>query len=212
MCCDSWGHKESDTTERLTWTELNWVGRHRVIGRKQRVVTLNKGPLSGEKGESVSGGTKTWKLYVVLSKLHTKSIIWSELRGWDQLREGLEVNAIKFRFYLLVLGNFLSSLIEMQLINETILYIHIDVYGLPRWLSGKESACQWRKHTRRGFDPWVGKISWRRKWQSIPVFLPGKSHEYRNLVGYSPYGHKESDITEHTHTHIYLYIVWNYCK
>ena len=49
---------------------------------------------------------------------------------------------------------------------------------------------------RPGFDPWVGKIPWRRKWQPTPVFLPGKSHGQRSLVGYSPWGHKESDMTE----------------
>ena len=38
-----------------------------------------------------------------------------------------------------------------------------------------------------GFDPWVGKIPWRRKWQPTPVFLPGKSHGQRSLAGYSPY-------------------------
>ena len=40
---------------------------------------------------------------------------------------------------------------------------------LPRWLSGKESICQCM---RCRFDPWIGKISWRRKWQPAPVFLP----------------------------------------
>ena len=40
------------------------------------------------------------------------------------------------------------------------------------------------------FDPWVGKIPWRRKWQPTPVFLPGKSHGQRSLVGYSPGGRK----------------------
>ena len=50
---------------------------------------------------------------------------------------------------------------------------------LPRWLSGKESTCQYR---RRGFDLWLGKISWRRKWQSTPVFLPDKSHGQRSLA------------------------------
>ena len=49
---------------------------------------------------------------------------------------------------------------------------------------------------RPGFDPWVGKIPWRRKWQSTPVLLPGKSHGLRSLVGYSPWGCKESDTTE----------------
>ena len=47
-----------------------------------------------------------------------------------------------------------------------------------------------------GFDPWVAKISWSRKWQPTLVFLPGESHEQRSLVGYSPWGRKESDRTE----------------
>ena len=59
--------------------------------------------------------------------------------------------------------------------------------GLPRWLSGEESTCQCRRH---GLSPWVGKILWRRKWQSPPEFLPGKSHRQRSPAGYSPWGHK----------------------
>ena len=43
------------------------------------------------------------------------------------------------------------------------------------------------------FDPWVGKIPWRRTWQSTTVFSPGESHGQRSLVGNSPQGHKESD-------------------
>ena len=54
-------------------------------------------------------------------------------------------------------------------------------------LSGKESACQCR---RCRFNPRIGKIPQRRKWQLTPVFLPGKSHGQRNLVGYSPWGCK----------------------
>ena len=46
---------------------------------------------------------------------------------------------------------------------------------------------------RCGFDPWVGKMPWRKKWQSTPVFLPGKSHGQRSLVGYGPWDCKESD-------------------
>ena len=49
---------------------------------------------------------------------------------------------------------------------------------------------------RPGFDPWVGKISWKREWQPTPVFLPGKSYGQRSLTGYSPWGHKDSDVTE----------------
>jgi len=43
---------------------------------------------------------------------------------------------------------------------------------------------------------WVGKIPWRRKWQPTPGFLPGESHGQRGLVGYSPWGRKELDMTE----------------
>ena len=45
------------------------------------------------------------------------------------------------------------------------------------------------------FDPWIRKITWRRKWQPPPVFLPGKSHGQSSLVGYSPWGGRESDMT-----------------
>ena len=50
-----------------------------------------------------------------------------------------------------------------------------------------------------GFDPWVGKIPWKRKWQPTPVLLSGKSHGRRSLAGYSPWGRKESDTTERLH-------------
>jgi len=49
---------------------------------------------------------------------------------------------------------------------------------------------------RLWLDPWVGKIPWRREWQPTPVFLPGESHGWRSLAGYSPWGRKESDTTE----------------
>ena len=56
--------------------------------------------------------------------------------------------------------------------------------------------------------PWVLKIPWRRAWQPTPVFLPGESHGQRSLVGYSPWGCKESDILklvsiQHTYVHTY---------
>ena len=68
-----------------------------------------------------------------------------------------------------------------------------QVQGLPWWFSSKESACQCR---RGWFSLWVGKIPWRRKWQPTSVFLPGESHEQRTVVGYSPWGHRESDMTD----------------
>ena len=88
--------------------------------------------------------------------------------------------------------------------------------GLPRWLSGKESSCQCRRYK---FNPWVRKIPWGRKWQPTSVFLPGKSHGWRTLAGYSPWDHKESDTTEWLHWLHKLtgfkfksIIVWNYAS
>ena len=52
---------------------------------------------------------------------------------------------------------------------------------------------------RPGFDPWVGKKPWRKAWQPTLVFLPEESHGQRSLVGYSPWGCKESDTTDYTH-------------
>ena len=66
-------------------------------------------------------------------------------------------------------------------------------FWLPWWHSGKEPACQCRRHR---FNPWVGEIPWRRKWQSTPVFLPGESHGQRILTGYSPWGCKELNMAE----------------
>ena len=60
----------------------------------------------------------------------------------------------------------------------------------------------WRRHRRLGFNSWVRKIPWRRKWQPTPVFLPGESHGQRSLEGYCPWDHQELDKTEQvTHTH-----------
>ena len=76
---------------------------------------------------------------------------------------------------------------------------HCQDCGLPSGASGKESACQCRRHEGHGFDPWVRKIPWRREWQPTPVFLPGESpwtEEPGRLQLYSPWGHKELDTTE----------------
>ena len=46
------------------------------------------------------------------------------------------------------------------------------------------------------FDPWVGKIPWRRKWQPTPIFLTGEFHGQRSLVSYGQWDRKELDTTE----------------
>ena len=70
--------------------------------------------------------------------------------------------------------------------------------GFTGGSDSKEYTCQCRRGKRHGFDPWVRKIPWRRKWLPTPVFLPRKSHEQRTLAGYRPESHKESDMTEVT--------------
>ena len=94
-------------------------------------------------------------------------------------------------------------------------FIYI-VRDFPVGSDGKSICLQCR---RSGFNPWVGKIPWRRKWQPTPVFLPEKSHGQRSLAGYSPWGLKESDTTErltnthtHTHTHTRLSLSLTLCK
>ena len=63
--------------------------------------------------------------------------------------------------------------------------------GFPGSASAKELTSQCRRHKKRGFDPWVGKITWRRAWKSTPVFFPGESRGQRRLTVYSLWG-KES--------------------
>ena len=75
-------------------------------------------------------------------------------------------------------------------------------------------TCQCRRHRRLGFNPWVRKTPWRRKWQPTSLFLPRKSYGQRNLEGYSPWGHRvrhtrreqrphmlRGAANTHTHTH-----------
>ena len=81
--------------------------------------------------------------------------------------------------------------------------MHIHTYvgiqmGFPGGSSGKELTYQYRRCKRRRFNPQVRKIPWRRAWQPTPVFSPRESHGQRSLVGYSPQGRKESDMTEVT--------------
>ena len=68
---------------------------------------------------------------------------------------------------------------------------------------GFPNGCPCRR-CRLQFSPWVGKIPWNRQWQLTPVFLPVEFHGQRILMGYSPWGHKELDTTEHMHDNMVL--------
>ena len=65
-----------------------------------------------------------------------------------------------------------------------IIWKYPNYQSFPGGATGKEPPCQYRRLKKHGFDPWVGKIPWRRAWQPTPVFLPAESHGQRSLVGY----------------------------
>ena len=83
-----------------------------------------------------------------------------------------------------------------------------QAHCFPKWLIGKESVCQWK---RRGFNLWIGKTPWRRKWQPTLVFLPGKSHGQRSLVGYCPWGRKRVRHDLATKTTTTSSLLWPVC-
>ena len=100
-------------------------------------------------------------------------------RDRTQGSSSLQASSASLVFPALAGGLFTTAALTVSFIVLHDFYILF----LPMWLRGKESAC----HCRRcRFDPWVGEICWRRKWQSTPVSLPGKSHGPRSLAGYSP--------------------------
>ena len=94
--------------------------------------------------------------------------------------------------------------------NSTFIYLFVGLLvfdisqtrfkGFPGGARGKEPACQCRRCKRPRFDPWVGKISWRRKWKPTRYSCLEKPVDrgLGNLTSYSPQGHKESDLTEVT--------------
>ena len=88
-----------------------------------------------------------------------------------------------------------------------IIYIYMCVYmGFPH-SSAVKSPPPPRQCRRCGFNPWVGKIPWRRKWQPTPVFLPGKSHGQRRLAGYGLWGSQKSGMTEQLN-HLHHGSIW----
>ena len=77
--------------------------------------------------------------------------------------------------------------------GQVIAYINFIVHGFPGGSEGKASA--WNVGDLGSF-PGSGRSPGEGNWQPTPVLLPGKSHGWRSVIGYSPWGHKESDMTE----------------
>ena len=89
--------------------------------------------------------------------------------------------------------------------------LYAYVWGFPGGSVVKNPPASAGNSRDVGSIPRGGKIPWRRKWQPIRVFLPGKSHGERSLVGQSPQGRKELDEAEcvHVHTHTYNKVLKN---
>ena len=149
------------------------------------------------------GSANFWGMDVLCSVSHSvvSGSLWplglwptSLLAPWDSPGKILEWIAIPFsrgsfqprdrtRVSFIAGRSFMS---ELQ--GDPVLWIGSSILGFPWWLSWKRSRLQC---SRLGFDPLVGKIPWRREQLPTPVFWPGEFHEL-----YSPWGQKESDMTE----------------
>ena len=115
---------------------------------------------------------------------------------WEKSSENIDWGVMN------TFGKANSQIRNLQIMRMTVsqvLWLYYFISGLPMWHSGKESIWQCRRCKRHGFDPWVRKIPWSRKWQPAPVFWPGKFHGQRCLVSYSPWGGKHSHKTKHVH-------------
>ena len=93
--------------------------------------------------------------------------------------------------------HFANPLLKLKADYINKIYWNVRVSQGAQW----KCACQWRRPRKHGFDPWVRKIPWRRKWHPTPVFLPVESYGQRSLVGCSPWGCKELYMSEHACTH-----------
>ena len=145
----------------------------------------------------------TWKLIQLLNRQAMQNVIWKRRskffegegassegeRKWKQLfrRHQNPSHLCIFTFVRWLLDHSFSCFWQDPMREILQIQIHI-LTGLPLWLSWKRICLQCG---RPGFNPWVGKIPWRRERQPIPVFWPEKFHGL-----YSPWGRKELDMTE----------------
>ena len=102
------------------------------------------------------------------------------LHWWEDSQHHLGIPILKW-----FINKYSALLISLTIFAEICRRKYTDVW-IPRCYSGKELTCQCKRGKRHGFDPWVKKILWRRKWHPTPVFLPGKFLGQRRLVSYSP--------------------------
>ena len=116
----------------------------------------------------------------------------------------------------LMLKNFIPYIIKRLVYLPVFIYLCYKVYlNICRQYIRTSLVAQMVKRLSTMRETWVRSLGWedplRRKWQSIPVLLPGKSHGQKSLAGYSPWGHKELDTTEWLHFTLMQYIALYMC-
>ena len=165
-------------------------GHHRpVVNHSSTTCSLN---MPGQTSSCLTGGlacTRPESPHLLKFKVRLL------MEGWKQREHSRGRSSFSWHF---------SPIFHFCGLDLGLIISHL---GLPSGTGGKEPTCQCRRCKRHGFDPRVGKIPWRRAWQPTLVFLSGESHGQRSLVGYSLWGHRESDPTEapqHTHAHLSL--------
>ena len=127
----------------------------------------------------------SWSLYQLSysgSPTSTYNTMLNRNDGSGHSYLALEFRGDTFSFSLL------SVMLAVGLLYMAFIMLRYVPSGFPRWLSGKESTCQCRRHA---FSPCIRNIWWKKKWPPTPVFLPGKFHVQRSLEGYSPWGCKD---------------------
>ena len=131
------------------------------------------------------GGTDQGRLSIILSPWVTRVGRTPMLTHFENAEGG---------------GSFFFFLVNKLRFHGCLLLQHKLVYPNQYRFPGGFSWLRWQRNClqcrRPGFNSWGGKISWRRKWQPVPVFLLGEFHGHRSLAGYYPWGHKELDMIE----------------
>ena len=138
------------------------------------------------------GWTLLGKIWVIETRSEAQKNDEGKMRGRRSTRWNLSLETVVgIRNSRLLCQERKKAMAALKLLpRDTIL---LKPLGLPWWLRWYSVCLQ---YGRPRFDPRVGNILWRGKWQPSPVLLPGKSQGWRSLVGYSPWGRKESDTTE----------------
>ena len=159
-------------------------------------------------GRSPRGGHGNPLQYSCLENLMDRGAWWFTVHRVTKSRTWLKW--LRSLTETLTTGLALDMFLDFHLIDLFLevsqFYGTVTIWDLPWWLRGKDSASQCKRRKRREFHPWVKRLPWSGRWQPIPLFLPGKFHAQRSLVGCCPWGRKESDTTEQLTTMSIYYL------